>query len=72
MTYLTRITQYRVKILPEKDHGYAPPGKGWDLVEYLDRLDGDGRPLRAWTPKYSLRYSKIEDHSKVRIVEDSK
>ena len=72
MAILTNISQAEVKILTAKDYdGYEAnrPGPQWELVEYKDIKDRDGKPLRVWAGKHTLRYPKFTDMSKLTIVE---
>lgn len=70
--YITKITQDEVKILTAKDYdGYKPksPGRGWVLVQYINLFElGSKKPIRCWTPDYTLQYEKISDFSKVKII----
>lgn len=72
MPFLTAIHQHEVKILTAKDfegYDYNKPGPDWELVEYKDFKDKDGKPLRTWTSKRSLSYPEFRDKSKLTIVE---
>ncbi|ETT25243.1 hypothetical protein RR21198_3983 [Rhodococcus rhodochrous ATCC 21198] len=68
---VTSITQHEVKLLgPDDWDGYEKnrPGKNWELIEYVDFKTKEGKPLRVWTPNYTLKYWKFRDHSKLEIV----
>jgi len=72
MAILTHIQQSEVKVLSAKDfdgYDYNRPSDKWELVEYVDVKDKDGKPLRSWVAGYSLKYPKFNDHSKLTIVE---
>lgn len=72
MPILTSIVQHEVKILSAKDfdgYDYNKPGPQWELIEYIDFKDKDGKPLRSWVSKHSLIYPEFKDKSKLTITE---
>ena len=72
--YLTQISQYEVKVVaPENFDGYErnKPGEDWELVQVVRSRGKNGKPIRFWTTKHSLKTPKIENLGQVDIVDNS-